>query len=70
MPRRRANGEGSILFSEFSTDGTYRVALPPGKYVVALLGPGMGFSRDLPHEVTIKSDQTVRLDIVIDTGIR
>ncbi len=69
----QADGKTPVTSVMFSPDGTYRVALAPGKYVVALLKPGiggMGMARSLPAEVTIVSGQTTRLDIDIDTGIR
>jgi hypothetical protein len=48
----------------------YTVALKPGKYIVAIPKQGIGRSPDLPATVTIRSGETVRLDISIDTGIR
>jgi|YelNatPaOPRAMG01_1025707.scaffolds.fasta_scaffold09865_4 hypothetical protein len=67
-----SDGKTPVASLRFNPDGTYRIALPPGKYVVALLGAGMGpeFSRDLPREVEITRGKTTRLDISIDTGIR
>jgi len=51
-------------------DSGYAVALKPGTYVVAIPKQGIGGSPDLPATVTIRSGETVRLDISIDTGIR
>jgi hypothetical protein len=51
-------------------DCSYRVALPPGSYRVALDRRGIDFSRDLPRIVAITAGQTTRLDLSIDTGIR
>ena len=49
----------------------YSVPLPPGSYVVDIPSQGrIGGSRDLPKTVTIRSGETVRLDIAVDTGIR
>jgi hypothetical protein len=48
----------------------YTVALKPGMYVVAIPKQGIGGSPELPATVTIRSGETVRLDISIDTGIR
>ena len=48
----------------------YAVSLPPGTYVVDIPHQGIGGSHDLPKTVTIRSGETVRLDIAIDTGIR
>jgi hypothetical protein len=48
----------------------YLVVLKPGTYIVDIPHQGIGGSRDLPRTVTIRSGETVRLDISIDTGIR
>jgi hypothetical protein len=48
----------------------YTVALKPGTYVVAIPKQGIGGSPDLPATVTIRSGETVVLNISIDTGIR
>ena len=48
----------------------YTVSLKPGTYVVDIPHQGIGGSPDLPATVTIRSGETVRLDISIDTGIR
>jgi hypothetical protein len=48
----------------------YVVSLKPGTYVVDIPHQGVGGSRELPKTVTIRSGETVRLDISIDTGIR
>lgn len=51
-------------------DDGYTIALNPGIYVVDIPHRGIGGSPDLPVTVTIRSGETVRLDISIDTGIR
>jgi hypothetical protein len=48
----------------------YMIALKPGMYVVAIPKQGIGGSPGLPATVTIRSGETVRLDITVDTGIR
>jgi hypothetical protein len=48
----------------------YTVALKAGTYVVAIPKQGIGGSPDLPATVTIRSGETVVLNISIDTGIR
>lgn len=48
----------------------YVVSLTPGTYVIDIRHEGIGGSRELPATVTIRSGETVRLDISIDTGIR
>ena len=51
-------------------DTGYLVVLKPGTYVVDIPHRGVGGSRDLPQTVTIRSGETIRLDISIDTEIR
>lgn len=67
-----SDGKTPVTSLRFNPDGTYRIALPPGTYVVALLGAGIGagFSHELPRKVDILSGETTHLDISIDTGIR
>jgi hypothetical protein len=49
----------------------YTVSLRPGTYtVVDIRHQGVGGSRDLPATVTLRSGETVWLNISIDTGIR
>jgi hypothetical protein len=48
----------------------YSVSLRPGTYIVDVAHQQIGGSRELPRTVTIRSNETVRLDISVDTGIR
>lgn len=48
----------------------YRVELDPGIYTVDINRIGIDYSDDVPKQVEIKSDLTIKLDIEIDTGIR
>lgn len=68
----KSDGATWVADVNVQADGTYRIALAPGTYVVALARMGIrsGRGRDLPKTITIASDQTVRLDINIDTGMR
>jgi hypothetical protein len=52
------------------SDGRYRVSLAPGTYRVDINRIGIDSSSDVPRTVTIRSGETVVLDIRIDTGIR
>jgi hypothetical protein len=62
---------GSVVATVTADPETgYLVALKPGAYVVDIQHQGVGGSRELPETVTIRSGETVRLDISIDTGIR
>ena len=53
-------------------DGNYRVALPPGDYILDVEGREgeRGHVRAKPQPFTVVSNQTVRVDMDIDTGIR
>jgi len=51
-------------------DGTFRVELPPGAYDVQLEKQQRFVKGTLPALVQIRSGETTRLDIDIDTGIR
>jgi hypothetical protein len=48
--------------------GNYRVVLPPGDYILDV--QGRGHVRAKPQPFTVVSNQTVRVDMDIDTGIR
>lgn len=58
---------GSVTADPYSG---YSIALRPGTYIVDIRHQGIGGSADLPKTVIIRSGETVRLDISIDTGIR
>jgi hypothetical protein len=50
-------------------DGRFRIALPPGTYEVqALVTAGAMFAK--PVNVTVSSGGFVRVDVLLDTGIR
>jgi len=48
----------------------YSIALNPGTYSVDIRHQGIDRSPDLPKTVAIRAGETIRLDILIDTGIR
>ena len=48
----------------------YAVFLKPGMYTVDIPQQGIGGNPELPASVTIRSGETLRLDLSIDTGIR
>ncbi len=50
-------------------NGTYKVKLPSGEYIVDLEKQHV-FSKSLPATVIIKNGEITTLDIDIDTGIR
>jgi hypothetical protein len=51
-------------------DGNYRVALPPGDYVLDAKGRAPGHVRATPKRFSVASNQTVHADFELDTGIR
>ena len=51
-------------------NGNYRVLLPPGDYVLDVQGRARKHVRARPQPFTVVSNQTVRVDMDIDTGIR
>jgi hypothetical protein len=51
-------------------NGNYHVALPPGNYVLDVQGRVRGHLRAKPQRFTIVSNETVRMDMDIDTGVR
>src|SRR5947207_9685153 len=52
-------------------NGNYRVALPPGNYVLDVPGRRpKGHLRAKPQPFTVASNQTAHVDMNIDTGVR
>jgi len=49
-------------------NGNYRVELPPGNYILDVEGHTR--KRPKPRPFTVVSNQTVRVDMDIDTGVR
>ena len=66
----RQDGKTLVKALHFNPDGTYHVELPPGQYVVKLLSSGIEHAKELPAAIMIKSGETMKLDIAVDTGIR
>lgn len=66
----KENGSDLVKEVDIDCDGRYRVELSPGTYIVDINHIGIDTSSDVPSKVEIISQQTTRLDIDIDTGIR
>jgi hypothetical protein len=64
------DGQKEIARVTADKDGNYRVALPPGDYVLDVQGRGRGGVRAKPQPFTIASNKTVRVDMNMDTGVR
>jgi Carboxypeptidase regulatory-like domain len=51
-------------------NGNYRISLPPGDYVLDVHNRKRRHARATPQPFTIVANQTVRVDMAIDTGVR
>ena len=64
------DGKKEIARVTADEKGNYHVALPPGNYVLDVQGRAPGHVRAKPQQFTVVSNQTVRVDMDIDTGVR
>ena len=65
------DGKREIARVTADGNGNYRLALPPGDYILDVQGrPPRGHVRAKPQRFTVASNQTARVDMDIDTGIR
>ena len=64
------DGKKEIARVTADGDGNYRVALPPGTYILDVQNRVRKHVRAKPQSFTVVSKQTVRVDIDMDTGIR
>jgi len=64
------DGKKEIARVTADENGNYRVGLPPGDYVLDVQGRSRGHVRATPQPFTVASNQTVHVDMNIDTGIR
>ena len=65
------DGKKEIARVTADENGKYRVALPPGDYILDVQGRRpKGHVRAKPQPFTVASNQTVRVDMNIDTGVR
>jgi hypothetical protein len=65
------DGKKEIARVTADENGAYRVALPPGDYILDVKGRVLkGHVRAKPQRFTVASNQIVRVDMNIDTGIR
>ena len=65
------DGQKEIARITADTNGNYRAVLPPGDYILDLQrgtqGHTRGHLRAKPQQFTIVSNQTIRVDMTIDT---
>jgi len=65
------DGKKEIARVTADGNGNYRIALPPGDYILDAQGrPPKGHVRAKPQRFTVASNQIARVDMDIDTGIR
>jgi hypothetical protein len=64
------DGATELARVQIGADGNYRWELAPGSYMVDINHAGIDFSKGLPTSVEILPNETTRLDVQIDTGIR
>ena len=65
------DGKKEIARVTADENGNYRVALPPGDYILDVQRrPPKGHIRAKPQPFTVASNQTVQVDMNIDTGVR
>jgi hypothetical protein len=65
------DGKKEIARATADENGNYRVALPPGDYILDVQRrPPKGHIRAKPQPFTVASNQTVHVDMNIDTGVR
>jgi len=50
--------------------GNYRIALLPGDYVLDVQNRRRRHARVTPQPFTVVANQTVRVDMAVDTGVR
>jgi hypothetical protein len=67
---RSRDGKNEIARATAAENGNYRVTLPPGDYLLDVQGRRPGGVRAKPQPFTIVSNQTVHVDMNIDTGVR
>ena len=67
---RSEDGQKEITRITADRNGNYHIALPPGNYVLDVQGRAPGHVRAKPRRFTVVSNQTVRVDMDIDTGVR
>jgi hypothetical protein len=63
-------GQNEVARVTADREGNYRVELPPGDYILDVQGRRPGGVRAKPQPFKVVSNQTVRVDMNIDTGIR
>jgi hypothetical protein len=55
---------------DMGATGYYTAQIAPGTYTVDINHVGMDTAPNLPQTITVSADETVTIDVHIDTGIR
>jgi hypothetical protein len=63
-------GEKEIARMTADENGKYRIALPPGDYVLDCHNRRRRHVRATPQTFTVVANQIVHVDMNVDTGIR
>ena len=64
------DGKQEVARVAMDDNGDYRIALPPGDYVIDVQKRRRHHARVKPKPFTIVANQTVRMDMAIDAGVR
>ena len=64
------DGKKEIARVTADENGKYRVAVPPGEYILDVQDRKRRHVRAAPQPFTVASNQTVHVDMNIDTGVR
>ena len=61
-----------VYFTQIGTGATgyYTAQIAPGTYTVDINHVGIDAAANLPQKITVSADETVTIDVNIDTGIR
>jgi hypothetical protein len=62
--------EAAITQIDSSANGYYTVLLAPGSYTIDINRTGMDRAEGLPKKISVSADETITIDVSIDTGIR
>jgi hypothetical protein len=67
LSRNRKTEAAHVTADEY---GNYRIALPPGDYVLDVQNRRRRHVRAAPQPFTVVADQTARVDMTVDAGVR
>jgi len=61
-----------VYFTQIGNGATgyYTAQLAPGTYVIDINHAGIDTADNLPQKITVAADETITIDVNIDTGIR